>query len=84
MMRILPVLINILIVGLFLFSKLVPYKNKLNPKYKKVFDFFNRIFLPILNFLKRIIKPFEVGIGLAIDMSQIILLVIFLMLLNFF
>jgi hypothetical protein len=84
MRLIIPILINILIVGLFLFSKLLPHKDKLNPQYKKIFDFFNRIFLPIFNFLKNIVKPFQVGMGLSVDMTQIVLLIIFLMLLNFF
>jgi uncharacterized protein YggT (Ycf19 family) len=83
-MRLIPILINILIVGLFLYSKLLPYKDKLNPQYKNIFDFFNSIFSPIFNFLKNIIKPFQVGLGLAVDMSQIVLLIILLMLLNFF
>jgi hypothetical protein len=84
MIKIIPILINILIVGLFLYSKLLPYKDKLNPKYKMVFDFFNSIFSPIFNFLKNLVKPFQVGIGLSVDMSQIVLLIIFLMILNLF
>jgi hypothetical protein len=83
-MRLIPILINILIVGLFLYSKLVPYKDTLNPQYKKIFDFFDSIFTPIFNFLKNIVKPFQVGLGLAVDMTQIVLLIILLMLLNFF
>ena len=84
MSRLLPILLSLLIVGLFLYSKLLPYKDKLNPQYKKIFDFFNSIFTPIFNFLKNLVKPFQVGIGLSVDMSQIVLLIIFLMLLNFF
>ncbi len=84
MTKLIPIFINILIVGLFLYSKLLPYKDKLNPQYKKIFDFFNSIFSPIFNFLKNSIKPFQVGLGLSVDMSQIVLLIIFLMLLNFF
>lgn len=84
MIKIFSILLNILIIGLFLYSKLLPYKDKLIPKYKKIFDFFNRIFSPIFNFLKSFIKPFQVGIGLSVDMSQIVLLIIFLMLINFF
>jgi hypothetical protein len=84
MQLLIPILINILIVGLFLYSKLVPHKDKLNPQYKKTFDFFNSLFSPIFNFLKIRIKPFQVGLGLSIDMSQIVLLIIFLMLLNLF
>ena len=79
-----PILLSVLIVGLFLYSKLLPYKDKLNPNYKKIFDFFNSIFTPIFNFLKNLVKPFQVGIGLSVDMSQIVLLIVFLMLLNFF
>ena len=79
-----PILLSLLIVGLFLYSKLLPYKDKLNPQYKKIFDFFNSIFTPIFNFLKNLVKPFQVGIGLSVDMSQIVLLIVFLILLDFF
>lgn len=82
-MYIIKIFIQILIVGLFLYSKLLPYKDKLNSQYRGIFDFFNSIFSPIFNFLKTMIKPFQVGVGLAVDMTQILLLVIFLMLLNF-
>ncbi len=82
-MIIIKIFINILIVGLFLYSKLLPYKDKLNPQYKSIFDFFNSIFTPIFNFLKTIVKPFQVGLGLAVDMTQIVLLIIFLILLKF-
>lgn len=74
--------INIFIIGLFLYSKLLPYKDQLNQEYKSIFNFFNSIFSPIFNFLKTIVKPFQVGTGLSIDMSQIVLLIIFLILLN--
>ena len=84
MSRLMPILLSVLIVGLFLYSKLLPYKDKLNPNYKKIFDFFNSIFTPIFNFLKNLVKPFQVGIGLSVDMSQIVLLIVFLILLNFF
>lgn len=84
MIKLMPILISLLIIGLFLYSKLLPYRDKLNPQYKKTFDFFNSLFSPVFNFLKKRIKPFQVGLGLSIDMSQIVLLIIFLMLLNFF
>jgi hypothetical protein len=82
-MNIIKIFIQVLIMGLFLYSKLLPYKDKLNPQYKGIFDFFNSIFSPIFNFLKTMVKPFQVGVGLAVDMTQIVLLIIFLMLLNF-
>ncbi len=77
------IFINILIVGLFLYSKLLPHKDKLNPRYKKIFDFFYGIFSPFFNFLKNILKPLQVGLGLYVDLTQILLLIIFLMFLNF-
>jgi hypothetical protein len=74
--------VNIFIVGLFLYSKLLPYKDKLNNQYKGIFYFFNSIFTPILNSLKSVVKPFQVGQGLAVDMTQIVLLLIFLLIAN--
>lgn len=67
-----------------MYSKLLPYKDKLNPKYRGIFDFFDKVFTPILSFLKRFIKPFQVGQGLAIDMTQIVLLIVLLIILNTF
>jgi len=75
--------LNAFIIGLFLYSKLLPHKTNLNNKYDGVFSFFNSFFSPILNFLKKFIKPFQVGQGLSIDMTQVALLVLFLALINF-
>ncbi len=81
---ILSYIANIFIVGLFLYSKLLPYKDKLNNRYKGIFNFFNSVFSPVLNFLKRYIKPFEVGQGLSVDMTQIVLLLLLLLITNYF
>jgi len=83
MRLLLYILINVLIVGLFLYSKLTPYKNRLTGKYLKTFNFFEGIFNPLLNFLKKIAKPAQVGNGIAVDMSQIILLLLLLLTLKF-
>jgi hypothetical protein len=79
---IIRIFLNVLIVGLFLYSKLLPYKDRLDQRYKKTFDFFSKIFNPILNFLRGIFKPTQVGSGLSVDMSQIVLLIVFLLLLG--
>jgi hypothetical protein len=78
------IIVNVLIIGLFLYSKLLPYKNKLNPKYRAVYDFFDKLFTPIITFLKRFIKPFPVGQGLEVDMTQIVLLILLLLILNIY
>lgn len=79
--NILYIALNILIVGLFLYSKLLPYRDKLSPKYKKVFGFFDSIFNPIFNLLKKIFTPYPVGGGVGIDMTQLVLLVLLLIIL---
>jgi len=77
------IFINVLIIGLFLYSKLSPYKSRLTGKYLSIYNFFERLFIPLLNLLKKISKPTQVGNGIAVDMSQILLLVLFLILLKF-
>lgn len=78
------ILLNILIVGLFLYSKLLPHHDKLDNQYKSAFNLFQSIFQPVLHFLKTLIKPFQVGQGLAVDMTQIVLLIVLLLLNNYF
>ena len=65
-MILIKVSLNLLIVGLFLYSKLLPYKNSL--------------VTPIFNFLKKFFTPFQVGQGLGVDMTQLVLLIILLIL----
>jgi len=76
-------ILNSFVIGLFLYSKLLPHKANLNNKYNGIFNFFNSVFTPVLNFLKKLIKPFQVGIGLSIDMTQVVLLILLLASLNF-
>ncbi len=82
MKSLLLIFLNMLVVGLFLYSKLLPYKDKLNPKYRKTFSFFDRFFDPFFSIVKSSVKPFQVGYGLFVDMPQIILLIILLFLIN--
>jgi uncharacterized protein YggT (Ycf19 family) len=82
MRMILTIVLNVFVVGLFLYSKLLPFKDKLNNQYKRIFDFFNSIFTPVLNLLKKLVKPFQVGQGLAVDLTQIILLILLLIILK--
>jgi hypothetical protein len=77
-------LANIFIIGLFLYSKLLPHKDKLNSQYIGIFNILNKVFAPILIFLKRFIKPFQVGQGLLVDMNQILLLILLLLIINTF
>ena len=83
MRLILYLFVNILIVGLFLYSKLTPYKDRLTGNYLKTFNFFNAIFNPILAIFRPLARPAQVGYGIAVDLSQILLLIILLVILKF-
>jgi hypothetical protein len=82
MYLIIHLIINILIVGLFLYSKLLPYQDRLTGQFKQIFNFFSGIFKPVLSVFNGI-KPFQVGTGLAVDMTQVLLLII-LLVINWF
>lgn len=83
MRTLLLIIADVFIVGLVLYSKLLPYKDKLNNKFKGTFNFFNNVFHPILTLLRSYVKPFTVGQGLSVDMTQIILLILLLIFSNF-
>ncbi len=74
--------INLLIIGLFFYSKTWNYQAQLHPQFKRVFDVLDKMLTPILDFLKGIIKPYEIGTGVSVDMSQFILLALLLLLLK--
>jgi uncharacterized protein YggT (Ycf19 family) len=76
------IFVNVLLIGLFLYSKLLPYKDRLNPQYKSIFNFFSSLLSPLLNLLKAVCKPFQVGHGLSIDLAQLVLFVLLLLLLQ--
>ncbi len=78
MFLLLKLFIQVLIVGLFLYSKLLPHKDKLNAQYSSIFNFFNSLFTPLLNGLKTVFSPYQVGTGLMVDMTQVVLLIILL------
>jgi hypothetical protein len=75
------ILVSVVIVLLFLYSKFTPYKARLTGQYLKTFTFCEKVFEPILNLLRKIAKPAQAGNGIAVDMSQIILLLILLLIL---
>ena len=77
------ILICFIILGLFYYSKLTPYKDKLDGNYRKLYDAIGRILTPLLNLIGKIIKPTRVGSGIYVDVSQFALLLILLLSLKF-
>jgi hypothetical protein len=75
-------ILNTFILGLFLYSKILPHKSNLDNKFKGAFNFFDSIFTPALLFLKKYIKPVKLGSFLQIDLTEVILFLLLLILLN--
>jgi len=83
MINIIRVVAFLLILGLFIYSKLLPHESKLKPKWGKVFRIIKSIFQPILHLSNKFFHPYQVGYGISIDISQLILLIILLIILIF-
>jgi hypothetical protein len=83
MTSLLYILLSAAIILLFLYSKLTPHKARLAGQYLKIFLFCEKVFNPVLDLLRKVAKPVQVGNGIAVDMSQIILLVLLLIILRF-
>lgn len=82
MKTLLSLFASILIVGLFLYFKLLPHHNRLANKYQGIYKFLEKIFKPVLNLLSSFIKPLQIGQGLSIDVAQIALLILLLITIN--
>jgi hypothetical protein len=80
---ILHILIGTAIVALFLYSKLLPHQGKLNGKYRRMFDFADGVFRPILGLLRKVAKPVQVGSGIAVDRAQMWLMIVLVVVLIF-
>ncbi len=76
-------ILNFMIIGLFLYSKLLPYKDRLQGQYSSLFSFFNSVFEPITKLMRKFIKPVQVGQALFVDVSQILLLILLLLVYEF-
>lgn len=68
------------ILGLFFYSKLTPHKARLSNQYLNYYNFFDRIFGGISRALSGIFAPVQVGAGVAIDITQFIILILLLLL----
>ncbi len=73
----------ILVIGFFLYIKLIPFKDKLDDKHLRIFNIFEKLFQPMLLFFKSNIKPYKVGEGIALDLGQVIVILILLLFINF-
>ncbi len=71
----------LLVISLFIFSKLHAYEARILPKYKKGFGYITSVLKPILNAFSQFFKPHQVGNGISIDTTQFVLLILLLLIL---
>jgi hypothetical protein len=74
-------ILALVVLGLFLYTKVKPVKNSLTPNLKKAYSIIEIFFDKVFNFMGQIIKPVAIGTNVSIDISQIIILIILLILL---
>lgn len=77
------ILISLFIVALFIYMRLNPYKDKLNRQSLKIYNSLDACFRPIFSIITKVIKPRQIGIGLQVDLSSIVVLILLLIILNF-
>lgn len=82
MKTLLSLVSSILIIGLFLYFKILPYHKRLANRYQGIYRFLEKIFKPVLNILSSFIKPLQIGQGLSIDLAQLALLILLLITIN--
>lgn len=76
------IVLDILIVLLIFYMKVLPYQDKLNEEFKSVFRVADTCFSKILLFMSKRIPNLAIGSSIAIDSSQLVLLFILIVLLN--
>lgn len=78
---IVKLVIVVLILLIFIYSKIKSYQDQLFPKYKSALITIRKIIEPILNILNSFCKPIKIGDRIFIDSSQFVLLLLLLLLL---
>jgi hypothetical protein len=61
------------LVGMYLYAKLAPHKDKLDAKHRGWFDTGDKIFGGLSRAIGGNMKPYKVGEGIFLDMGQLIL-----------
>jgi len=79
---IVPLLLMAMIVGLFIYSKLKIYESQLDSRFYKAFNIIKKVIEPILELIRRVVKPYRVGPNISLDLSQLILLLALLLVLK--
>lgn len=61
------------LVGMYVYAKLAPHKDRLDAKHRKWFDTADSIFGGLSRAIGKSMKPYKVGEGIFLDMGQMVL-----------
>ena len=64
------------LIGMYIYAKLAPHKDRLDPKHRKWFDTADGIFGGLGRAIGKSMKPYKVGEGIFLDMGQLVLFLI--------
>jgi hypothetical protein len=70
---ILKLIVVLGLVGMYVYAKLSPHKDRLDPKHRGWYDKFDSIFGGLSRSLGKSMKPYKVGEGIFLDMGQFLL-----------
>ncbi len=78
----LKIILSMLLLLLVVYLRVQPYGDRLFDRHKSIYAVGDYCFARILRFLKERFKPLTIGVGISIDLSQVILIAIILMAIN--
>ena len=64
------------LVGMYIYAKLAPHKDKLDAKHRGWFETGDKIFGAMARGIGKSMKPYKVGEGIFLDMGQLVLFLI--------
>jgi hypothetical protein len=70
-------ILGVMIVGLFLYKQLKPYRHALGVQHVKWFSYIERVYDQVFKFV--VVKPARIGNALSIDLSALLVLAILLL-----
>jgi hypothetical protein len=76
-------LVLFLILAFHFYEKSLPHKDKLNIKLKRIFNYCDKFFTPVLKTINAIVKPINVGINLQFSLGSSILILLLLLIMIF-
>ena len=75
-------LLDIMLVALILYSKVMPYSDRLSENNKKIYRAIDKFVAPISKILNKSLKATQIGDGLSLDSSHLLLMLILIFIIN--